>query len=166
MQVVRAVRESLDEPFLTLVGDAVVVRIRELPDAGGSGYIDRALVPQNSFGEHHPVREHGALVVAPVTIQVREAQDAVRTLFQLLADVVVRARGFGDIQTPLIVGVHDHGPLDERRAGRQFDLEAFRNRDVAGDAGIDPAAAAKPYEGCDSGDESSRLRLPVKDPAI
>ena len=131
VQVIGAIGQGLGiEPFHTLVCHAVAIGIGQLPDAGRRRYIHRAIVPEHPFGKHHLVSEHGAPVVAPVAIDVFQAEDAVGALRELLLHRVIRSRRLGHIQAALVVHVHDHRALDERRPGCQFDLETFRNCDL------------------------------------
>ena len=113
VQVIGAIGQGLGiKPFHPLVRDAVAVGVGELPDAWRCGHVNRAIVPEHAFGEHHFVGEDGARVVAAIAIRIFQAKDAVGALRELLLDRVIRSRGLGHVQPAVVVHVHDHRPLD------------------------------------------------------
>src|SRR3712207_4560556 len=85
VEVVGAAGQGLAlEPLDPLVGDAVVVRVGELPDAWGGGDVEGAGVPHRALGEHHLVGEDRLLVEDAVIVGVLEADDAVGLFGELL----------------------------------------------------------------------------------
>ena len=98
-------------------------------------------MPQHAFGEHHSVGEHRARVVAPVPVDVLQAENAVRALLKLLSYVVVRPRRLGNVQAAPIVHVDDDRPLDQRGTGGDLDFETVRYRNLVQGARAEQAAA-------------------------
>ena len=63
---------------LALLGDAVVVRIGELPDAGRRGDEEATVGPAAALRHGEFIREDGAALEYPVAVPVLEHEDAVR----------------------------------------------------------------------------------------
>ena len=125
VQIVGAAGERLSlEPFLAPIGHAVAVGIRQLPDAGRRGDVERAVEPHRAFREHHSIGEDHALVEAAVAVGVFEADNAMRALFELDLDLRVGAGGVGDVEPAPLVEVGDDRAIDEGRPGHQLDLES------------------------------------------
>ena len=140
MQIVGATGEGLArEPFLPPVGDAVIVRIGQLPDAGGRRHVKRAVEPERALGNHHAVGERCAAVETSVSVRVFQALDAVRFPLQLLFDRVVGSGGLGYVESPLLVEIDGNGTLHQRRPGDEFHLKPLghRQRGVIGRV-VDP----------------------------
>ena len=79
VQVVRAAGERFPlVPFDPLVGDAIAVFIREFPNTGRSGNIERAVKKQGSLRKHQVVRKNSSLVELTVAIRVFNPNDAMR----------------------------------------------------------------------------------------
>jgi hypothetical protein len=117
---------ATNEPLCPPIGHPVAISVLELPNAGRSRAVDRAVVPEQSFGKHHLVREHDALVVDAISIDIRQADNPVRPLRQLLLDLVIHAGRVCDVEMPGFVAIGHDRPVDERRSGHQFDLESRR----------------------------------------
>src|SRR5205814_1414044 len=103
------------------IGEAVAVGVGEFPDAGRGRYVKRAGVPERAFGEHHLVGESGGFVEEAVVVGVFEAQDAVRSFFELFLDFVAGTGGVGNVKAALLVEVGGDGSIDQRRGGDFFD---------------------------------------------
>ena len=132
MQVVGAAGERLAlEPLDSLVGHAVAVGIRQLPDARRRGDVERAAVPHRSFGEHHLVGEDGLLVEFSVAVGVFQPDNPMRLLRKLLLDVVVGAGGIGDIEPALVVERGGDRSVDERRPGDPLDRKSVGKHEHA-----------------------------------
>src|SRR5438552_3369371 len=50
-------------------------------------------------------------------------------LLELLVGLVIGARRIGDIESALLVEIGDNRPIDQRRPGNEFDLEAGGKRE-------------------------------------
>ena len=74
------------------------------------------------------------LVELAVAVGVFEPHDAVRLLFELLFDLLVRAGRIGDVEPALVVEVGDDRPVDQRRPGGQFDREPSGTLSTGGEA--------------------------------
>ena len=142
MQIVRAAGERLPlEPLFTPIRDAVPIGVRQFPDARRRRHIERAVEPHRAFGKHHLVGEHDARVEPAVTVLVLEAHDPVRLVGELFFDSVVRSRGVGDVEPPLLVEVRDDRAVHDRRTGDALDFEPGGNReDLIGDRRLSPRA--------------------------
>ena len=112
------------EPFLPPIGNAVAVGIRQLPDAGRRGDVERSVEPHRPLWEHHAIGEDDALVEAAITVGVFEADDPVRALFELDLHLRVGSGRVGDVEPALLVEVGDDRAIDEGRPGDQLDLES------------------------------------------
>ena len=93
VQIVRTTGQCLPrEPLDALIGHAVAISVRQLPDARRSGHIQRAVVPQRPLGKHHLVGKDDILVESPVAIRVLQPHDAMRRVCQLFLHRRIRPR--------------------------------------------------------------------------
>src|SRR5439155_16027290 len=116
------------EPLAALVGDAVTIAVRELPDAWRRGHVQGARRPHHAFRKHHAIGEHRSAVEAASAVAVFEAQNAMRLLLQLYVHFIVGPGGIRDIEPFLGVKVRDDRPVDEWRSGDELDLETHGQR--------------------------------------
>src|ERR1043166_3136717 len=113
MQIVGATSQRLAlVPFGADVGYAIVVRVRQLPNAGRRGNIDRSVVPHASFRKHHLIGKHRGFIEMAAAFCIFEPDDAMRFFLQLLIGLVIRAGGVGDIEAALLIEGRGDGPLD------------------------------------------------------
>ncbi len=122
------------EPLLAPIGDAVAVRIRQLPDARRSRHVERAVEPHRPFREHHAIREDDAGIEPAVAVRIFEADDAMGPLLQLLLDLVVRSGRVRHIQATFLVEISHDRPVDERGSRDGLDDEARGDGQVEGGA--------------------------------
>ncbi len=113
------------KPFLTTIGHAVAVCIRQLPDRRRRADVERAVEPEASLRQHHPVGKHGPLVETAVAVGVFQAQDTVGPGLELTGKIGVGARSLRHIQPPFFIEIGADGIHDERLPGRQLDREAL-----------------------------------------
>ena len=115
---------------IPLIGHAVPLGVGQFPDAGRCSHIQRAGIPHGSFGKHHVVGEDRSANEMPVFRL--EAKDAVRLFLELLLYLFIGTGRIAHIQPALLVEIGGDRPIDQRRPGRQLDLEAHGQReDVA-----------------------------------
>jgi hypothetical protein len=104
---VAGVLEASDD-HLALVGDAVVIRVRKLPQSRRRAHVERAIQPASALREGHLVRVDGALVEDAVLVRVLEHEDAIRRVGLELLLVPVHAGAVAhEKATAIIEAAHD-----------------------------------------------------------
>ena len=112
------------DDLLALVGHAVVVGIRELPNRRRRGDVEAAVQPARALREGHLVGKEGALVESAILVGVFEHEDAVRRIFLELLLVPIHARGIADEEAALVIEAAHDRVRDERRRGGDFERVA------------------------------------------
>ena len=104
MQIIRAARQCLAlMPLDPHVRDAIIVCVRQFPNAGWRGNVQRTVIPQATLGKHNLVREDSRFVESSIAIRVFQAHDPMRFLLELLVGFVIRPRRIRHIQPPLFI---------------------------------------------------------------
>ena len=122
---VAGVVEAAHDHF-TLVSDAVVVGVRQLPDAGRGADVETAVQPASSLWKRHLVGEDGALVEAAILVGVFEHEDAVWRVRFKLRLVPVHAHGIANEETALVIETAHDGMRDEGGGCGDFEGVAIR----------------------------------------
>ena len=110
---------------LALVGHAVAVGVRELPDAGRRGHVERAVQPAGALRHRQAVGEDRAAIEDAVAVAILQHHDAAGLLGLVPRRAPGRPRGIAHEETTLRVHaaqgrVRDHpggGGLDQLEAG-------------------------------------------------
>ena len=120
---VAGVVEAGDD-FLALVGHAIVVGVRELPNRRWRGDVETAVQPARALREGHLVGKEGALVESTILVGVFEHEDAVRRILFELFLVPIHAGGIADEEASLVIEAAHDRMRDQRRRGSDFERVA------------------------------------------
>ena len=133
VNVVRAAgqRPAL-EPFLALVSHAIAVGVGELPDAGRSGDVNGAVMPEAALRKHHLAGKDGGLVERAVAVNVFKAEHAMRRILELLGGFVVRSGRISDIEPALVIKARTDRARYLISRGDALDGEPLRHRELVG----------------------------------
>ena len=122
---IAGVVEAADD-HLTLLCDAVVVAVSELPQSGRRADVEAAVQPARALRKGHLVGEDGAFVEDAVLVGVFEHENAVRRIRFELRLVPVHAHAIADEHTPTVIEAAHDRMRDERRSGGELQRVAGR----------------------------------------
>ena len=124
--------EAADDQ-LTFVRDTAAGRIGELPDAGGVGDVETALIPVGALGISEFVREDGAVLVDAVAVAIFQEEDAVGQDGLELLRAPIHASGVAHEEATTVIDA-SHGGIGDHRSGGGDDH--FKTRRQLGLRGV------------------------------
>ena len=129
--------EATDEE-LTLLRDAIIIRIRELPDTWRRSDIECTVGPARTLRDSQAIRKDRAPVVHAVAIAVFQHDDATRLLFLVLADAPRHAWRVADKEPAARIDASQGGMSDHPGGDSVDKLKARRKLSGRSHAGSLP----------------------------